>query len=122
MKTTSDVIGGCVPRLVGGRCLPWTPAEEQFLRDNAATKTRAQIAEALGRSVGSVKAKAAHYGVILHKTGQLNHRAKFTDATVEKAKWLRKQGWKFTEIAKLTGASPFTIPAWCEGRIRNKIA
>lgn len=51
--------------------------------------------------------------------GEHSHRARFSDATVQRARKLRAAGWTFQAIADEVGASRPTIYDWVSFRRRK---
>ena len=55
------------------------------------------------------------------KYGQNHHRARFSDATVERARQMHDAGKGYGSIAKAMGISANTVRDWCAYRTRGRV-
>lgn len=97
----------------------WLPYELKYLAQHAQTHTAYEIAEALGRTVPSVKGMAITKKIKMRKHGERHANAKYSDEQVEQihyAYW--KQNKSVTEIAKETNISPHYVRLIVDRRVR----
>jgi hypothetical protein len=86
----------------------------------ADTLETSEIAQLLGRSRTSVKAKAKHMGISLRKWGENHHRCKHSAGAVESARIAHERGKTPRQIAAEEGLPLATVAAWCYFRQRTE--
>lgn len=112
-RSKRAVISYCYRRRVSlavSRILaPWTDKEITFLRKNAEKMTQAQMAEALGRTRGSVEQKCYKLGISTQRYGESHHSARYSDEDVELCRQLFDAGVSRKEICEKMEISYDTV-------------
>ena len=81
----------------------WPESDIEDLRRMAGTKSTAEIAEWLGRSVPAVCTKSSQLGIPLMLHGAAHHKALYSEEQRRRVIELRGQGWMFKDIATMLG-------------------
>ena len=76
----------------------WTVTEIRTLKRLAGIKTARDIAELLGRTRGSIMAKAARDDIPMRKRNENHHNHKLSDLQVEMLRTLADAGFQLVDI------------------------
>jgi len=98
----------------------WTPAEDAEM-DKMLERgfTAPEIAEAMGRTVASVRNRAKSIGLSLRQTGEKHHRAKYTDEDVRLSVALLLEGLPASLVAEKMEIPVGLIRSWGKGKYRS---